>query len=44
MLIRVYQHERTTPRAAHRTTGRYPKRKPETGKTRAADRELVIHY
>lgn len=44
MLIRAYPGERTTPRAAHRTTGRHPKRKPETRTTRTTERELVIHY
>jgi len=44
MLIRIYPRDRTTPRAAHRTTGRHPKRKTETGKTRTTERELIVHY
>ena len=44
MLIRVYRHERTTPRAAHRTTGRHPKRKPETAAARHPERTLIMHY
>jgi hypothetical protein len=44
MLIRDYPDGRTTPRAAHHITYRYPKRKPTTGTTRYADRELVMHY
>jgi hypothetical protein len=44
MLIRPYPDGRTTPRAAHTTTNRFPKRRPTTATTHIADRELVMHY
>jgi hypothetical protein len=44
MLIRVYRGERSTPRAAHRTTGRHPERRTGTGLTRTTERELIVRY
>ena len=44
MLIRRYPPARTTPRATHWISSKYSKRHPDTGTTRHANRELIVHY
>ena len=44
MLIRRYPPGRTTPRATHYISSKYPKRHPTTATTRTAEHRIIVHY